>query len=372
MQGEVKHVRSLYEAAKIYYQSRGIAWFNLEAIDRVIGFLAESSGFVSSSAVNAAGVLQGLRLARTGREAGYILKFLWHVGFLSCRYSRGRFEYRLNAAGHRYYRRRLQQGSEAALSQLYYAVTSRWAPLLKALEYLRAKGRASVRDIVRDLGGEMEYWTSIMSNFGFEVQPVKKPYNEFVVRNLLIPLMQEFGLIEARGGGYELTEQARHVLEKARKDYDVVRTRPQEPLIYAAICDMLLAREAILVSPWIDEATARSIVKGVLKGVGKYTELSELRVVTRRPDDKTRRALRVLRELEDYVELEMGYLTRREVSLHAKIYLSERAATVTSANLLQRSLWRNFEVGIYLPETSTALQQVAEEVWQHAQPHRLI
>ena len=71
-----EYVTSLYEATKIYFQSRGVAWFNLEAIDRVVKFLAQNPSFIYSTTVNNARILAGLKLARKGREADYILKFL--------------------------------------------------------------------------------------------------------------------------------------------------------------------------------------------------------------------------------------------------------------------------------------------------------
>jgi len=49
---KIKYITSLYEAAKIYFQSRGIAWFNLEAIDRIVKFLAQTPDFTDSATVD--------------------------------------------------------------------------------------------------------------------------------------------------------------------------------------------------------------------------------------------------------------------------------------------------------------------------------
>ena len=76
-------------------------------------------------------------------------------------------------------------------------------------------------------------------------------------------------------------------------------------------------------------------------------------------------------ELKDRIEIEIRYVKRREISLHAKTYSNEENATVSSANLLYRSLWKNFELGIYLYQIPSILQQAMEEIWQQAQLYRL-
>ena len=367
----MKDISSLYEAAKIYFQSRGIAWFNLKAIDRVVRFLAQNPNFIDSTTVNNAEILTGLKLARKGREAGYILKFLWYIGFLNCKYLKGKFYYKLNTTGWKYYKLRYQQDPRTAFTYLYHIVTTGWEPLLKTLEYIESKKRTSAEDIENDLGGEMKYWTGIMANFGFKVKPVKKPYNNFVIKTTLIPLMRELGLIEEENRKYSVTEQGKHVLERARREYDVIRTRPREPLIYAAICNVLLAKESTIISPWIDQETAQNIVNGILQGTNKYTKITTLRIITKRPDQKTKSALKTLAKLKNHIEVEAGYITGQQVSLHAKTYHSEKTAIITSANLLRQSLWKNFELGIHLYQTPPTLQQTTEEIWQHTQPYNL-
>lgn len=366
---EVKYISDLYEAGKIYFQSRGIAWFSVEAINRVIKFLDSYKEFVDSSVMDNVGILRGLKFASTGRETGYILKFLWYIGFLSCRYCRGRFYYKLNTVGWKYYRLYCRDERRAFI-YLYRIITSRWEPLLKILEYLKSRKYASAKEIERDLGGEMEYWTSIMAKFGFRIRSVKKPYNSFVIGQMFIPLMREFGLIEG-GRKCRITDEGKNVLNERRDSYDVIRTRPNEPLIYAAICNILLAREPVLISPWIDLKTAQNIVKGIMYGINKYTEIRSLRIVIGSLESKTREAIKILTELKDRIEIEIRYVKRREISLHAKTYSNEEKAIVSSANLLYRSLWKNFELGIYLYQIPSILQQAMEEIWQQAQPYRL-
>jgi len=81
----MKYIVNFYEAAKTYLQSRGIAWFDLEAVNRVIKFLGEVGDFTTSTQLDEAGILSGIKFP-TGREAGYILKFLWYLGLVKAKY----------------------------------------------------------------------------------------------------------------------------------------------------------------------------------------------------------------------------------------------------------------------------------------------
>ncbi|RLE91786.1 MAG: hypothetical protein DRN04_11955 [Thermoprotei archaeon] len=113
-----QYIRSLYEAAKIYLQSRGIAWFNLEALARIVKFLSQTRTYVYSTQIDEAQVLKGLKFTKTGREAGYLLKFLWYIGFLSCKYQNNKFYYKLNSSGWQYYKL-LETSPHKAFLHLY-------------------------------------------------------------------------------------------------------------------------------------------------------------------------------------------------------------------------------------------------------------
>jgi len=126
-----------------------------------------------------------------------------------------------------------------------------------------------------------------------------------------------------------------------------------------------------MISPWIDQRTAQNMKNGILQGLGDYIKIATLRIVIKSPDRKTRNALKTLAELRDYIDVEVGYITGERLSLHAKTYHNEKTAIITSANLLYRSLWRNFELGMYLHQTPLMLQQIIEEIWQQTQPYEL-
>jgi len=68
---------------------------------------------------------------------------------------------------------------------------------------------------------------------------------------LVLPLLAMLALT-GKARKYAVTEQGKYVSKRARREYDVIRTRPREPLIYAIICNVLLAKESTIISPWID------------------------------------------------------------------------------------------------------------------------
>ena len=367
--GNSQYIKSLYEAAKIYLQSRGIAWFNLEALTRIVKFLVQTRTYVYSTQIDEAQVLKGLKFTKTGREAGYLLKFLWYIGFLSCKYQNNKFYYKLNSSGWQYYKL-LETSPHKAFLHLYTNIVEKWEPLLKLIEYLSQRKSATPDQIVEDLGGDMMYWTKIMTNFGFKVKQtgVRKPYNNFVTRALLIPLAEELGLIEKTDNKIKLTQQAKELPYLKKKEYDVIRTRPKDPLIYAAVCNILLEEEATVITPWIDHTTAQNLTKGIIAGLNKYTKLKHLKIITREPKRKDmKKAVETLLSLKDYIEVEAR--TAQHRPLHAKTTIGTNTAIITSANLIHTSLWRNFELGILFHQTPPQLKQLTEEEWNLAQPY---
>ena len=324
-------------------------------------------GFVSARDINVAGVLGGLRFS-TGREAGYILKLLWYLGLARAKYQDGRFFYALNSEGNEYYRL-LCKGDKRATALLLYKAIVRWKPMRVLLSYIAGKGQASLGDMVRDLGGDMLYWTKIMSTFGFKIPKgsVRKPYNTFVLRNCLLPIAEELGLVERLNDRFRLTSLGKSMVSEKSLGWEIVRSRPREPFIYAAICSTLLSStEAILVSPWIDVKVAEKLVQGIKEN----SSLSEIRIIVREPAEKgsTRLALKLLVEKLSQIGISVNIRAtprRGSLALHAKVFTSNRECVITSANLQYTSLWKNFEVGVYYKQdVPEPLLNLLEDLWE--------
>ena len=363
------YVRSFYEATQIYLQSRGIAWFDMECINKVVNFLGRSREFVSASDINRAGILNDVKFS-TPHEAGYMLKLLWYLGFARAKYQDGKFFYTLSTRGREYYRL-LCEGKVKTVTPLFYKAVTRWRPVRTLLSYMANRGEVTVRDIVKDLGGDMLYWTKIMRDFGFRVyggkKGVRKPYNKFVVRNCLFPIAEELGLVERFDAKFRLTSLGREVLNAERTTYEVIRSRPKEPFIYAAICDTLLfSDEAIIVSPWIDVKVADNLVQGI----ELHGRLSEVRIIVREPKPRgsTKRALKLLHERLSKLGVSIKFRAtprRGPLALHAKVFTTNERGIITSANLQYTSLWNNFEMGVYFKAgVPLDMLNLLEDLWE--------
>ncbi len=260
------------------------------------------------------------------------------------------------------------------MTPMLYSAAVKWSPIKVMLTYLHLKGEAKIQDIVSDLGSDMLYWTKIMSDFGFKIRrkAVKKPFNDFVVRECLKPLAEQLCLVESSNGKMKLTEMGRQVILKtSTAEWEIIRSRPREPLIYAATVSTILdTSQATMVSPWIDVKTAKTLTSGLKK----HSSIQQLRIIVRKPNPETRKAIKIISEeisqLGASVQVRATPV-RGPLTLHAKTTVTANQATITSANLQYTSLWKNFELGVYYKQTPEELSNLIEDLWETAQPIQL-
>jgi len=351
---------NLHSAARAYYEGFGIAWVTIEALMRVLGFLADNPGnFFSSREVEAC--LKGVsKFAKTGREASFFLRLLWHLGLTSSRPKvKGNilsFEYKISTAGLRLWQAYIKR--KALALTILRSKVLQWGPAKLLIAYLCSKKAAKPEDIVNDLGNDMKYWTNIMLNLGLKVhsrRPVKKPFNNFVVKNGLLPLLEELGVIEKLNDKYAIVRE--FYSESRFAEFEILRTRPNEPIILSSILSIILTGERVyIISPWIDDYA----IAIVLKALKQAEKIKNLIIVTRR--ESKRRIDKLMKEARS--ELTFLNITCKEHNtLHAKLYIDINGpALETSANLTKTSLIRNYETGTYYHITPIDLLALAEDI----------
>ncbi|WFO74927.1 hypothetical protein J4526_07595 [Desulfurococcaceae archaeon MEX13E-LK6-19] len=330
--------------------------------ERILGFV-HNRGFVSVRELD--GFIAGsggLRFAGTGREGSYFARLLWHLGLLVHTRIEGRLFFGLSSLGLRV-ARELSGGDREARLGVLRSVFLRWIPLVVFLSYVGTRGRVSVDDVVRDLGGAMKRWTRILYDLGIargimRRPGVAKPYNSFVTRNLFVPLARQLGLIHVDNGLIYITEEAKEILkghgEGLYGGVDIIRTMPGDYTIYSGIADVLYdSRHPIIISPWINGSLV-----SLLKHITKYNkDLKEISIVVR----NTSRNNKYLQELKKTLSTTLN--TYHYNRLHAKIVLNPRGPAITSsANLLETSLKKNYEIGAYYRKTPETLLLAAEEL----------
>jgi len=356
----------LYWAAKTYFSSYGIAWFDLDLFEGLIRYI-HCRGSVSVGELNRViPKLSTSRFARTGREGYYFARLLWYLGVVTFGRGRGGRFLRLSSLGLDLLRRVSKVGKSGRVG-VFRGLFLSWYPLYVFLKYLSKHGPVSVKDVVRDLGGCMRFWTSILYDLGIgrEVmrrRGVAKPFNEFVVTNFFIPLATQLGLIEVSNRRFLLRREFRWVIDEVGKyfsELDIIRTMPGDYTIYAAITDVLYdAKEPVIISPWVNGSLI-NIVEGVAK-INK--SLRQVRVVVR----PTKANLDIIKQLKQRVSIDIEtYCYRR---LHAKIVTNPQGPSLTSsANIIETNLKRNYEIGTYYPKTPPHITQTTEQLINTAQ-----
>ena len=230
-----KFINNIFDSTKIYFLSRGIAWFDFDAVVRALNYLCSRS-CASGRDLWDAGVLDGVRFATSPAEPGYILKLLWYLGFLDLHVEDHRFLYSINRRGRRFIEAYRRDNNVAR--RLFLEAVIEWPPLIKMLQYIHANEPIGWRDIVSDLGGDMEFWSGVMHELGFDVEAgIKKPYNEFVTPVCLIPIGREFELIEGDRDSLRLTKLGKIILrERGCRKFEIVKNTPDIPLFYGLLC----------------------------------------------------------------------------------------------------------------------------------------
>jgi len=340
-------INNLFIAAKVYFESKNVSVFNLEDFVRIIRFV------VDKHMVSSLDVYEALSSTfKIGfRDVSGYLSLAWHLGVLALKRNSG-------SSGFVYIATRTAKELASLCTKLcsnqclemLRKLFLKWEPLRILLRFLSSRRKFDHRDIVGILGEEMEFWNSKLMTLGLPVKhkrgtAPRKPFNDFVVRKLFKPLLDELQL---------------HGTTLEEKSYIIVKSREGEPIIAAGIAHIASTyRESVLITPFIDKYGVELIARALSLTPGpKYVKL-----IIRKP-----RSLEYLNKLKDKAR-EMGHeieVLRSEKPLHAKIYGSRNEVLITSANLLRTSLLRNVEVSIdirdYLYEVESILNDLAYSI----------
>jgi len=320
-------ISNLFTAAKIYFESKNISAFKLEDFVKVMRFAA-CRQVVSSSPVYKS---LSNQIKCNPRDVSGYLSLAWHLGILAIHsYDKSSgFTYIATGIARELAELCRDPHSNQCLEMLR-KLFLRWEPLRVLLKFLRSRGTFRSRDVVKVLGEEMRFWNSKLIELGLPVERGKsgaprKPFNDFVVRKLFKPLLDELQL---------------HSIVPEERGYTVVKSRSGEPVIAAGIAHVVSSyRESILVTPFIDEYGVELIIKALaLTPEPKHVEL-----IVRKPSPRVNLNELKVRARDMGSEIEV-HITKRP--LHAKIYSSRNEVLITSANLLKTSLLRNVEIGI--------------------------
>ncbi len=341
-----RYIRTLYDAAACYYLTKGTAWYDRKVYIDVLKLMlkAKRNGIneVSEEDINS------YLLKRCGQyskrvqnflksrgQGYYIVRFFWHAGLIVP--GRRRKCWKLSSAGAAL--AEAVERDETMFVLTLRDIALRMKPFRVFLEYVRSKGHvSSLSDVKRELGDEMLYWTSMFSRFGLETrsrstQGVRKPFNGFVDRELIVPLLEDVGLLKRGTKGYTVTSPTH------REDHEVIKTRPREPLIHAAYVTTAMnsADTLYIVSPWF---YGEEVVNALAEAVLSCKSVEEVVIVTR-SGNAGRGAGQLAKKVAKAAKV-THYIHK---TLHAKVVASVKICTESSANLTPTSLFRNYEVG---------------------------
>jgi len=354
-------INRLYWASKIYFTSYGIAWFNLDVFTKMLKYLGHR-GKATVGELNRLLLSETeVKFAKTGKEGYYYAQLLRHLDLAAIVKKRRTYEVALTSYGQSIANEILKPRNRRETIGALREVFLKWLPLQVFLKYILMKGKASPKEVVKDLGGEMRKWTKILYQLGIarnimRKPGVAKPYNKFVVQNMFVPLAQQLNLVLIQNGKLQLNPEAKGAIEKlvsTEKEYDIVKTMPGEYTIYSAIADTLSdAKEAIIASPWIN-GTIVELVKNTYK-ISKTPQ--EITIIVR----KTKDNINHIKQLTKIpIHIEAYYYNK----LHAKTATNPRGpAIISSANLVKTSLLRNYEIGIYYQKTPTTIIVALQEL----------
>ncbi|ABL78676.1 phospholipase D-like domain-containing protein [Thermofilum pendens] len=317
---ELRFVKTLLDAGKTYFESKGVTSFDLEKFAEMLRLAS------SLRKVDAKTIADALGL-HPSDASGY-LRLGWHSGLLS--YS-----------GKAYYATRLardvagacsEPGSRGCVEAVRRVMLS-WYPLRVFLSYLCSRRSFNAMDAVRELGGEMRYWNGVMMRLGLPVSPAgggeapEKPFNSYVVSALFERMVDQ------------LYVGCEHLREPA--EYWYVRGREDEPVVAVAVAHVVYTyREPVLVTPRVDDEGLGLVVRALREaGPGRSATL-----VTVKGQGVAR-----------YPGLDVEFT---EKPLHANIYASEGEVLLSSANLTGDSLYRSVEFGVVVKSSPSLLAVV--------------
>jgi len=223
-----------------------------------------------------------------------------------------------------------------------------WKPMEFYIKYILENPGCTSKDIVSELGTKMKSLTKILSKYNVIKlsnryrEGVEKPFNTAIIEGLLTPLALELNLIKTKSskGPYFPTNLAYKLFSIAEREEELIWTKPpNERYILAALIQMLIEDNNIyIMTPWIDER----IVKNLLL---KFKEKVST-IILRSDELYNEKAKKVLKE-QTAIEI-YEYPKTQYSALHSKIIVGEQTMIISSANLTQRSLYNNLEIGVFI------------------------
>lgn len=182
-------------------------------------------------------------------QVKYFLRMMWYLGFVKSDGDR----WSLTSFGMSYCRSK----SPALLLR----TVERWYPALFFLDCVLRERIKRVKDIENTLGADMKYWTTVMNKLGFNVRPgIRKPYNDFVIKNLIIPLLEHVGLVVRSGGLIHATAQAQSLVARLQQQFTLVCFAPKDPVLFGAVYDLAMqSRHTTVVTTTIDAKTLTAL-----------------------------------------------------------------------------------------------------------------
>lgn len=112
-------------------------------------------------------------------------------------------------------------------------------------------------------------------------------------------------------------------------------------------------KHLILVSPYVQLDGYRTLTRDLKAALKRSVQI---RLVVRSRDNSTRQDVTASADISELRSL--GLKLYEVKDLHAKVYLSEKAALVTSLNLLQSSFNNSIEIGVRLDAGTSQYKQV--------------
>lgn len=119
-----------------------------------------------------------------------------------------------------------------------------------------------------------------------------------------------------------------------------------------------------LVSPYTSLDRLRNLTRSIRAALKRQVSVN---LVVREPDLSTRHTAANVEAIQELVTAGAKLFSAKD--LHAKIYVSENHAIVTSLNLLDSSFNNSIEIGMWVPKGDRAFTQVTEFLTRELEPH---
>lgn len=254
---KLQFIKSLYDACLTYYQARGIAWFDPNVFNIIVDQLAHGTYSREQLAKQVISEIKQRnikpRFPIDQEQIRYFLRMMWYLGLARSENEK----WTLTKLGFDY--------AKTKKVTILLRAAERWYPALYLLQCV-LNGVNKIPEIVKTLGKEMQYWTQKMAQLGFtdlarfKSKGVQKPYNEFVVKQLLIPFLEYIGLIEVSRNKISIIGNAKALTTSLNKSLILTCFAPNDPILFGALYDLSMkSKELTIISSAIDEKTLKGI-----------------------------------------------------------------------------------------------------------------